>query len=157
MSLPRESLPTEVLAALQRGQLIEAIKLLRQAKGLGLKESKALLDHHRNPSAARNPRSARAGSTTAAPAAQPSVPGALPPAAVAALQEGRKMEAIRVLVMESGMGLAEARRTVEAHGGSNPGLDSGLAPGEVPRTESKLWVWVVLLLVGYLLYRLLSA
>lgn len=34
---PEAALPPEVAAALERGQVIEAIKLLRQAKGLGLK------------------------------------------------------------------------------------------------------------------------
>lgn len=33
-------LPPDVLAALQRGNKIEAIKLMRQATGLGLKEAK---------------------------------------------------------------------------------------------------------------------
>lgn len=40
MTIPTEPLPPEVLAALQRGNKIEAIKLLRQLTGLGLKEAK---------------------------------------------------------------------------------------------------------------------
>jgi hypothetical protein len=41
---PDAALPPEVTAALERGQVIEAIKLLRQAKGLGLKEAKEAVD-----------------------------------------------------------------------------------------------------------------
>ena len=35
-----QDLPPEVVAALQRGQKIEAIKLMRELRGLGLKEAK---------------------------------------------------------------------------------------------------------------------
>ncbi|MBT9503232.1 MAG: ribosomal protein L7/L12 [Burkholderiaceae bacterium] len=40
MPIPTDPLPPEVLAALQRGNKIEAIKLMRQLTGLGLKEAK---------------------------------------------------------------------------------------------------------------------
>jgi hypothetical protein len=40
MPPPTSPLPDNVLAALQRGNVIEAIKLLREATGLGLKEAK---------------------------------------------------------------------------------------------------------------------
>lgn len=36
--------PTSVMVALTRGQKITAIKLLREAKGIGLKESKEIVD-----------------------------------------------------------------------------------------------------------------
>lgn len=41
---PEVDLPPEVAAALERGQILEAIKLLRHAKGLGLKEAKDAVD-----------------------------------------------------------------------------------------------------------------
>ncbi len=37
-------LPPEVVAALERGQKIEAIKLLRELRGIGLKEAKEAVD-----------------------------------------------------------------------------------------------------------------
>lgn len=37
-------LPGEVIVAIQQGQKIQAIKLLREAKGMGLKESKDAVD-----------------------------------------------------------------------------------------------------------------
>ncbi len=39
-------LPPEVQAALARGQKIEAIKLLREARGMGLKEAKEAVEAH---------------------------------------------------------------------------------------------------------------
>lgn len=39
-------LPTEALAALQTGNKIEAIKLVRAARGLGLKEAKDLVERY---------------------------------------------------------------------------------------------------------------
>ncbi len=41
-----EDLPWDVASALQKGQKIEAIKLLREARGIGLKEAKDTVDRH---------------------------------------------------------------------------------------------------------------
>jgi len=46
MAFPPPPLPPQVQQALQRGNQIEAIKLLRAATGLGLKEAKQLIDAH---------------------------------------------------------------------------------------------------------------
>jgi ribosomal protein L7/L12 len=43
-----DGLPAEALAALSRGQLIEAIKIVRVATGLGLKDAKDLVERHRD-------------------------------------------------------------------------------------------------------------
>lgn len=40
MTAPSDKLPANVLDALRRGQKIEAIKLLREQTGIGLKEAK---------------------------------------------------------------------------------------------------------------------
>jgi ribosomal protein L7/L12 len=42
-----DGFPAEALAALSRGQLIEAIKIVRENTGLGLKEAKDLLERYR--------------------------------------------------------------------------------------------------------------
>ncbi|HEX5841846.1 MAG TPA: ribosomal protein L7/L12 [Pseudomonas sp.] len=42
-----QGLPHEVVAALERGQKIEAIKLLRELKGMGLKEAKDAVDGYK--------------------------------------------------------------------------------------------------------------
>lgn len=41
-------MPAEALAALSQGQLIEAIKIVREASGLGLKEAKDLVEQYRD-------------------------------------------------------------------------------------------------------------
>lgn len=61
VSLP--PLPAEAASALARGQKIEAIKIVREHTGLGLKESKDLVDAHE---AHADPRSAAPGSTPTA-------------------------------------------------------------------------------------------
>ena len=43
-----EPLPHEVVAALERGRKIEAIKLLRELKGVGLKEAKDAVDRYKS-------------------------------------------------------------------------------------------------------------
>lgn len=66
MNQPRPPLPPEVLDALRRGQPLEAIKRLRAAGGLGLREAKQLVDAHRAGQAAE--------STAARPVANPHQP-----------------------------------------------------------------------------------
>lgn len=46
MTTGMEHIPAEAIAALERGQLIQAIKSVRDATGLGLKESKELVESH---------------------------------------------------------------------------------------------------------------
>lgn len=47
MTTTNGSLPPDVLEALEQGHTIEAIKRLRAATGLGLKEAKDLIDAHK--------------------------------------------------------------------------------------------------------------
>ena len=42
--ITEQELPAEVIAAIQQGQKIEAIKLLREATGIGLANAKVLVD-----------------------------------------------------------------------------------------------------------------
>lgn len=100
MAKPSDTLPPEVLAAFERRQPVEAIKLL-----LALRAS----------------------------ASQPAKPRAKPPAAPAA---------------------SPAKPLTPPHSGhTSPRTD--LSPGEVPRTSSAFWGWVVVALFVYLGYRLL--
>lgn len=46
MATVDKALPPEVQTALARGQKIEAIKLLREARGMGLKEAKEAVEAH---------------------------------------------------------------------------------------------------------------
>lgn len=44
MNQQRDEMPTQVVAALEKGRKIEAIKQLRETRGLGLQQAKAEVD-----------------------------------------------------------------------------------------------------------------
>jgi ribosomal protein L7/L12 len=155
MNKPPVHLPDEVRDALQRGNLFDAIKLLRRAGVSNLKEAKAVLEAEaRRINAGRG----RAAGTPASPAAPP-VRGAFPPAAADALRRGHKIEAIRLVREHLGIGLKEAKDLVEQHEqlivptveGLSP--RNGLSPGEVPRTSGRItWLLVAAAIVAGLVY-----
>ena len=157
-----EQLPSNVMAALQRGNQIEAIKLLREATGLGLKEARDLIDHH-----------ARGTAPTFSVAA--AVLGSLPGEVVEAWKKGNKIEAIRLLRAKGGAGLTEAKQAIEAferqqRGGSaqapatkapNAVADMlevrrragrQLSPGEVPPSSANKWLIVIVIVLAALGY-----
>jgi ribosomal protein L7/L12 len=151
-------LPDDVRAALQRGNLIEAVKLLRCAGVSSLAQAKAMLE------AEARRMKAEPGPAGRLPTAgvSPAPPGGLPAAAAAALRQGRKIDAIRIVREQHGLGLKEARDLVESHArllpptaeGLSPG--DGLSPGEVPRTGSRVtWLLVAATIVAGLLYHFL--
>ncbi len=127
--------------ALARGATIEAIKLLRTATGLGLKEAKDVIDAH----AASRP----------APSFGLPIPNRdLPADAIDALTRGSKIEAIRLVREQRGLGLKEAKDAVDAYERTHTAT-AGLSPGEV-RGGGAIW-WVVatvaLCVAGYYLLR----
>lgn len=138
---PAPSLPQPVQDALQRGNLVEAIKLMRADTGLGLKETKDALEAYMR---------GEPPSGGFAPKALPD--GAPLPAQVQqALDQGNKIEAVRRLRGLTGMGLKEAKDAVEAGGigleaGPGTGTSEGLSPGQV-RGSNGLWWWLVALAV----------
>jgi ribosomal protein L7/L12 len=149
-------LPDEVRHALQRGSLIDAIKLLRQSGVSNLKEAKAVLEAEARRINAGKGRGAAA--SAAKPHAQPA-PGGFPPAAADALRRGHKIEAIRIVREHNGLGLKEAKDLVERHEqlmvptveGLSP--RNGLSPGEVPRSSGRVtWVLVVVAIVVGVVY-----
>ena len=56
----KAGLSTAVMGAIQSGRKIEAIKLIREERGIGLKEAKTLIDHKMAAYRANNPEAARA-------------------------------------------------------------------------------------------------
>ncbi|SRR5258706_10639671 len=114
-----DPLPEEVIHALRHGNTVEAIKRLRESTGLGLKEAKAVIDHY------------LAGKFAMTTAASPA--GRLPPAVTEALRRGNKIEAIKVLREQTGLGLKEAKDAVEKSHGTGHAVP-GLSPGEIPRS-----------------------
>jgi hypothetical protein len=138
MTLPQHPLPSSVQSALQRGDKLLAIKLLRASSGLDLKAAKEAVE--------------RGGLDTLIP---PDVAGPdmvdLPPAVRQALQHGQKVEAIRLLREATGMGLRDAKQAVEtlAPDGA-PG--QSLGPGELPRRPWVGWLVLVALAAAALAY-----
>ena len=129
--MPPDTLPADVRAALQRGEMVTAIKLLRAATGLGLKEAKEVLDAH----------------AAGAPVSLPSAPGAnsIPPQVLAALERGNKIEAIRLLREASGLGLKDAKDAVEAV--QRHGVHAPKTAGEGYRMANVVW-WAVVVLIA---------
>ena len=136
-------LPADVQAALQRGDDLDAIMLLREATGLGLKEAKDVIAEHLrgNPTL-----------LVPLPAGSP-----LTPEVAAALQRGNMLEAIRLLREQTGLGLKEAKDAIEssqhdAHASHKRSL------GEQPKGVGGTWWFVLIIaavLVGfYLIQRL---
>jgi ribosomal protein L7/L12 len=153
--------PPDAIAALERGDLIDAIKRTREATGLDLKASKDLVERY-----ASGDRGADVQATGGADAfdallqGRPTPASALPAAARAALQRGQVIEAIKLTREATGLGLKEAKDLVDAArtaDGSVPGLASAGAtfdplhePGRV-RSGGSRAALVVVLLLGLLL------
>lgn len=123
-------MPPDVLASLEAGQTINAIKQLRATTGLGLKEAKDLIDAHQRGEAVQLP----------ARAAAPTMGTQVPESVRQALVAGNKIEAIRLLRGHEGLSLKDAQDRVDAMEQPAPG--TGLAPGEQPR-GSGLLGWTI--------------
>lgn len=151
------SLPQPVQDALQRGNLVEAIQLMRAGTGLGLKETKDALEAYM-----RGEPPVTGFAPNALPAGAP-----LPAQVQEALDQGNKIEAVRRLRGLTGMGLKEAKDAVEAGGigpgtgaGEGSGPSEGQSPGQVSNSNG-LWWWLaalaVLALAGFALLGCVSA
>jgi ribosomal protein L7/L12 len=131
-------LPADVLAALQRGSSIEAIKLLRESTGLGLKEAKDIIDQHLKGNPAPLPVAADQASLSSAVAA--------------ALESGNKIEAIRRLRKETGLGLKQSKELIESFKNERNPQSAGLSPGEVRKSSGSLWFAVGLAALAVIVY-----
>lgn len=137
-----EPMPANVLQALQRGNTVEAIKLLRQTTGLGLKEAKDVIDAYLS----GTPMRLEVTSSTTQ----------LPASAVEALQRGDKIEAIKRLREQTGLGLKEAKDIVDASPHASISKGDALSPGEVPKSGNAfrwLMALAIIAVLGYYLFR----
>jgi ribosomal protein L7/L12 len=129
-------LPPEAIAALERGNLIEAIKIVRERTGMDLKSSKEAVERHVHSGggAAGAPAGWQEGDwgrgeNAAGPGGMHgNGPAAVPAAALAALARGQKVEAVRLTREATGLGLAEAKQLVEAHRNPAAGDFGHLSP-----------------------------
>jgi ribosomal protein L7/L12 len=124
-------LPENVREALAKGRKIEAIKLLREATGIGLKEAKDIVENN---------------------GPVPAVSEKLfDPASVAeALQKGNKIEAIKRLREQTGLGLKDAKEAVEALE-----KETGMNKGRARTTMSSGWI-LAAVAAGTIIFYLLS-
>jgi hypothetical protein len=75
-------------------------------------------------------------------------------AVAAALRADDPAEALRLLREKTGLGLKLAKDPVAPPGTSTSAATTGLAPGEVPRSNSSRWLAAVLVAAAFLAYRI---
>jgi ribosomal protein L7/L12 len=135
-------LPEEAIAALGAGNKIEAIKIVREATGLGLKEAKEAVERYVPGDAPyRAPK-------------RPSTGGeAFPLEAVSALQNGRMIDAVKIVRAAHGVGLKEAKDAVDRYIASDSLLRGRFeaARAEV-RKAVRLWAIALAMLAGLAVY-----
>jgi ribosomal protein L7/L12 len=109
----------EILRQVEAGKKIDAIKSLRDATGMGLADAKNLVEAL----------AAGGERTTDGVATDSSRSGALPAKVQGLLHEGQKLDAIKALRSERGLGLKEARIQVEAYLEKHPELAYSTSSG----------------------------
>lgn len=98
-----QSLPAAAGAALARGHTIEAIKIVRAETGVGLAEARQQIE-----AVQRNAKDHRAPNDS------------LPPAAIAALERGRVIDAVKAVRAARGTGLKAAKAEVDRYRATHP-------------------------------------
>ncbi len=156
-------LPPEAIAALARGNFIEAIKITRDRTGMDLKSSKEAVERYANSEAGGEAPAQDTGwadGQAQAGSAQGSRPAVVPPAALAALARGKKVEAVKITRDATGLGLADAKRLVDAqidpaaadigHLPSNASANPMLEPGRVSGGGFKWLPFLIIVLLAVL-------
>lgn len=142
MQSTHQTIPPEVKAAMDRGNKIEAIKLLRAATGLGLKEAKDAVEH------------LEASGSLAMAQQIATAPGS--ERIASALEQGNKLEAVRLYREQNRVGLKEAKEAIDAMLGGQQSATSGLSPGEVEKSTGLTWLAVAIVagvMVAYFYFR----
>lgn len=155
----QKPLPPDVISALQRGKLVEAIRLLRAAGNIDLKQAKQAIEQHLDRSKVAKATVGEAFGSLL------QIPGVAD-----AIRKGNKIDAIRILREKTGLGLKEAKGSIDQFRGSSMGDGAhpeppkqqpewqptlsrrGLSPGEEPQTIWSRWWIVALIILGALAY-----
>lgn len=135
-------LPEAAIAALDAGNKLEAIRILREATGVGLKDAKDAVERY------------VPGDAPSRAPERPSVGGdVIPLAAVSALQNGKMIDAVKIVRAARGVGLKEAKDAVERYIASDSLLRSRFeaARAEV-RKGVRLWAIAFAMLAGLVAY-----
>jgi ribosomal protein L7/L12 len=140
-------IPPEAMELADRGEFVEAIKVMRERTGLGLKDAKDTIDaYRRNPQFFRSPETEdRYEPAEHAGRAEESVEINVPPAAVTALDRGRLIDAIKATrEANPGLGLKDAKEAVEAFLENNPATQREFksAASESFRRVAGNWLFV---------------
>src|ERR1043166_1593593 len=138
MAVVTHTVPANALEALHRGNKIEAIALLRESTGLGLKEAKDVIDEQLR------------GNSVAIDTVSSN--GPLHSSVASALQRGNKVEAIKLLRKQTGLGLKQAKDAIEASRQATDAKPGELAPGEVPRSGGAVWKVIALAIAALVAY-----
>jgi ribosomal protein L7/L12 len=135
---------------IDRGQKIEAIKLLRESAGVGLAEAKDMVETF-IATGAFTDKTGRSGSCSSRRARGEG----LPLDVQSLLRKGREIDAIKALREANGIGLKEAKEQVEAFYERHPSTsrDSSIGPGRL----IAIVVVAVLALVGWYLGRMMGS
>jgi len=135
-------LPEAAIAALGAGNKIDAIKIVREATGLGLKEAKEAVEQY-----VPGDRPFRAPERPSAGA------DAFPLAAVSALQNGKFIDAVKIVRQAQGGGLKDAKSAVDRYLASEPLIRGRFeaAQGD-SRRGALLWLMALALLTALVAY-----
>lgn len=157
MSDPGKLLPPEIVDAIRRGSMLEAIRLLRKS-GINLKDAKGILEAHRDQMMGVHGGGGKPGHPAAPMPPQATSQAAfhpmmsLPPNVVEALKNGSKLQAIALLRQQTGLGLKEAKEAVEHHERGVGAVLGGLSPGQVGSAGGTAWSWIVVALIAGAIY-----
>ena len=122
--------PVAAIAALERGQRIEAIRLVREGNdGLDLRGAMEAVDAY-----AAGERDFSIADST--PSASTAVDDQLPAEAIAALSRGQVIAAIKIVRQACGSGLKEAKDRVDAYR-ANPGSQDMQWPRVIGRDRAR--------------------
>jgi ribosomal protein L7/L12 len=143
---PSSPLPEAAIVALDAGNKLEAIRIVREATGLGLKEAKDAVERYVPGDAPyRSPERPSTGDE------------AFPLGAVSALQNGRMIDAVKIVREAHGGGLKEAKDAVDRYIASDSLLRSRF---EAARAEARkgvrLWAIALAMLAGLVAYYFLK-
>ena len=138
-------LPGEAVAAISSGQVVEAVRIVRQATGLGLKEAKDLVDAYReNPLRGSD---LQLDDTLGALARQHGVD--IPSAAVDAFNRGNVLEAIKLVRQQNRPDQPHAHDTPRDHAGSSVLSSARKAATVSVETNTHGWLWALVLLASF--------
>ena len=135
------SLPAEAVAELANGNKVEAIKIVREITGLGLKEAKDLVDNY-NPD---QPPFEQVRTVTGELQ--------LPSEALNELYAGNKIGAIKYTREHNRIGLKDAKDFVEDYIDKNPAIKAEMDAVQAESLRRFLhWLIPAILLIGFCVY-----